>query len=287
MAMAVAAWSGYQSVMMAPTTILASQHAESIAAILEGSELKIALLTGGVTASRKRLLTDALAEGEIDILIGTHAVIEEGVRFKNLGCCVTDEQHRFGVRQRIRLSGDGDIIPHTLVMSATPIPRTLALILYGDLDITEMKDMPSGRQAVKTYAAASRDRSRIDRLIERRVESQTPSLRCLSDDRGIAGTRYQLCQAVYDRLSRLIFPIDASLMHGKLKTKEKADVMRDFDRGDIDILVSTTVIEVGIDQPNATLLIVENAERFGLSQLHQLRGRVGRSEIQSYCVLVR
>ncbi len=287
MAMAVAAWSGYQSVMMAPTTILASQHAESIASALKGSGLRIALLTGGVTASRKRLLTDALAEGEIDILIGTHAVIEEGVRFAKLGCCVTDEQHRFGVRQRVRLSGDGNIIPHTIVMSATPIPRTLALILYGDLDITEIKDMPSGRQAVKTYTATNNDRSRIDRLIEREMNlghqvfvvcpmiEESPELDISS------------AESVYDRLSRLVFPDRrVALMHGKLKAKEKSDVMRDFDRGDIDILVSTTVIEVGIDQPNATLLIVENAERFGLSQLHQLRGRVGRSSIQSYCVLV-
>ncbi|HHW93627.1 MAG TPA: ATP-dependent DNA helicase RecG [Clostridiaceae bacterium] len=287
MAMAVAAWSGFQSVMMAPTTILASQHAESVASILEGSGLSIALLTGGVTAARKRLLIDALAEGEIDILIGTHAVIEKDVQFAKLGCCVTDEQHRFGVRQRIKLSGDGDIIPHMLVMSATPIPRTLALILYGELDITEMKDMPSGRKDVKTYTATSRDRSRIDRLIERETNlghqvfvvcpmiEESPELTINS------------AETVFDRLSRLVFPDRrVALMHGKLKVKEKSDVMREFDRGDIDILVSTTVIEVGIDQPNATLLIVENAERFGLSQLHQLRGRVGRSLIQSYCVLV-
>jgi ATP-dependent DNA helicase RecG len=287
MAMAVAAWSGYQSVMMAPTTILATQHAESVASILEGSGLKIALLTGGMAPSRKRLLTDSLAEGEIDILIGTHAVIEQDIRFVKLGCCVTDEQHRFGVRQRVKLSGEGDIIPHTLVMSATPIPRTLALILYGDLDITEMKDMPSGRQAVKTYTARGGDRSRIDRLMEREINlghqvfvvcpmiEESPELDIHS------------AEAVHERLSRLVFPDRrVALMHGKLKAQEKSDVMRDFDQGDIDILVSTTVIEVGIDQPNATLLIVENAERFGLSQLHQLRGRVGRSQIQSYCVLV-
>lgn len=287
MAMAVAAWSGYQSVMMAPTTILASQHAESVASILEGSGLRIALLTGGVTPSRKRLLTDALAAGEIDILIGTHAVIEQGVRFAKLGCCVTDEQHRFGVRQRVKLSGDGDIIPHTLVMSATPIPRTLALILYGDLDITEMKDMPSGRQAVKTYTATNEDRSRVDRLMAREMSLGHQVFVVCPMIEESPGLDLHSAEAVYDRLAKLVFPDKrVALMHGKLKAKDKADVMRDFDRGAIDVLVSTTVIEVGIDQPNATLLIVENAERFGLSQLHQLRGRVGRSEIQSYCVLV-
>ncbi len=287
MAMAVAAWSGYQSVMMAPTTILASQHAVSVASILEGSGLKIALLTGGLTASRKRLLTEALAEGEIDILIGTHAVIEQGVRFANLGCCVTDEQHRFGVRQRVKLSGEGDIVPHTLVMSATPIPRTLALILYGDLDITEMKDMPSGRQVVKTYAATNRDRARIDRLMEREINCGRQVFVVCPMIEESPELDVHSAEAVYERLAQLVFPERRiALMHGKLKAQEKSDVMRDFDRGDIDVLVSTTVIEVGIDQPNATLLIVENAERFGLAQLHQLRGRVGRSNIQSYCVLV-
>ena len=287
LAMAAACREGYQSVMMVPTTILAGQHAETLAELLKGSGLQIALLTGAATAAQRRPLLAGLKEGSIDILVGTHAVLEEEVIFSNLGCCVTDEQHRFGVRQRISLSGRGQLVPHVLVMSATPIPRTLAMILYGDLDISEIRDMPAGRLAVKTYTATETDRPRIDRLMEKEIEKgHKVYVVCpLIEDSETVTARS--AEAVYQRLSQEVLPgRRIALMHGKLKPRQKLEVMEAFGRGEIDLLVSTTVIEVGIDQPDATLLVVENAERFGLSQLHQLRGRVGRSSRQSYCVLV-
>ena len=286
-AMAVAAWEGYQSVLMAPTTILAGKHAESLAKILEGTGLEIALLTGAVPAAKRRLLAEQLKKGTIDILIGTHAVLEGDVSFQKLGLCVTDEQHRFGVRQRVSLTGEGEMIPHVLVMSATPIPRTLAMILYGDLDISEMRDNPKGRLPVKTYTATEHERPRVDRAIRREVEKgHKVYVVCpMIEDSDFMDLNS--AQTVYERLSKQVFPdLRVALMHGRLKAKEKLSVMEAFGRGEIDILVSTTVIEVGIDQPDATLLVVENAERFGLSQLHQLRGRVGRSSIESFCILM-
>ncbi len=287
LAMAAACREGYQSVMMAPTTILAGQHAETVSRLLAGSGLEIALLTGAATAAKRRSLLTGLRDGVIDILIGTHAVLEADLVFSNLGCCVTDEQHRFGVRQRVSLSGRGDLIPHVLVMSATPIPRTLAMILYGDLDISEIRDMPAGRLPVKTYTATEKDRHRIDGMMEKQFElGHKVYVVCplIEDSESMTALS---AEAVYQRLSEEVFPgRRVALMHGRLKAAEKLSVMEAFGRGEIDLLVSTTVIEVGIDQPDATLLVVENAERFGLSQLHQLRGRVGRSDRQSYCVLV-
>jgi ATP-dependent DNA helicase RecG len=289
LAMAVACWNGYQSVLMAPTSILAQQHADTVDSLLKGSGIKIALLTGSVPPAKRRHLQEELAGGGIDILIGTHAVLNENVVFKRLGLCVTDEQHRFGVSQRLRLTDTESSLfePHVLVMSATPIPRTLALILYGDLDLSVMKDMPKGRQAVKTYTAREKDRPRVERLIRREVDAThqvfvvCPSID-VSDD-----TPLRSAEETYQRLSRDVFPDYAvGLMHGRLKSSEKKAVMKAFSEGKIDILVSTTVIEVGIDQPRVTLLIVENAERFGLSQLHQLRGRVGRSSLPSFCILM-
>ncbi len=286
-AMAVACWEGYQSVLLAPTTILADQHARTVADLLEGSGLEIALLTGAVPPSKRRLLLQGLADGTIDILIGTHAILEQDVVFSKLACCVTDEQHRFGVRQRLSLTGRGDLHPHVLVMSATPIPRTLAMILYGDLDISEIRDMPQGRLPVKTYTATEKDRPRIDRMIRGEVEKGGKVYVVCPTIEEAEGLDLQSAEAIYERLSGQVFSDRrVALLHGRLKAKEKAEVMAAFGRGEIDILVSTTVIEVGIDQPEATLLLVENAERFGLSQLHQLRGRVGRSQLQSYCVLV-
>lgn len=286
-AMAVACWEGYQAVLMAPTTILADQHARSVADLLEGSGLEIALLTGALPASKRRTLLQKLADGTIDILIGTHAVLEQDVIFSKLACCVTDEQHRFGVRQRLTLTGVGEIIPHVLVMSATPIPRTLAMILYGDLDISEIRDMPPGRLPVKTYTATDKDRPRIDRMIRGQVEKGGKVYVVCPTIEDSESLDLRSAEAIHKRLSEEVFADRrVALMHGRLKPKEKEGVMAAFSRGDIDILVSTTVIEVGIDQPEATLLLVENAERFGLSQLHQLRGRVGRSRRQSYCVLV-
>jgi len=287
MAMAAACREGWQSVMMAPTTILAGQHAETISELLAGSGLEIALLTGATPAAQRRSLLAGLEEGAIDILIGTHAVLEGDLVFSRLACCVTDEQHRFGVAQRISLSSRGDRIPHVLVMSATPIPRTLAMILYGDLDISEIKEMPAGRLPVKTYTATEKDRTRIDQLMRSQIEKGFKVyVVCpmIEDSETVAA---HSADAVHERLSKHIFPDKrVALMHGRLRAGEKLAVMDAFGRGELDILVSTTVIEVGIDQPDANLLVVENAERFGLSQLHQLRGRVGRSSRQSYCVLV-
>ncbi|MGI6157143.1 MAG: ATP-dependent DNA helicase RecG [Saccharofermentanales bacterium] len=287
LAMAVAGWQDYQSVLMAPTTILARQHAESLSHLLDGSGLEIACLTGATSASARRPMLEALADGTIDILVGTHAVLEDDIVFRNLGLCVTDEQHRFGVRQRLTLSGRGDTVPHVMVMSATPIPRTLAMILYGDLDISDMRDMPKGRQPVKTYRARESDRARVDRLMRREVErGHKVFVVCpMIDDDGELDLRS--AESEYRRLADTVFPDRAvALMHGRLKPREKVRIMDAFSAGAIDVLVSTTVIEVGIDQPLATLLVVENAERFGLSQLHQLRGRVGRSSLESFCVLM-
>jgi len=240
-----------------------------------------------VTAARRRRLLARLEDGSLDILVGTHAVLEGDVSFARLGFCVTDEQHRFGVRQRVSLTGQGERVPHVLVMSATPIPRTLAMILYGDLDISEIRDRPAGRLPVKTYTASEGDRARIDRMMAARIaEGNQVYVVCPQiEDSELTGLRS--AESVFHRLSEEVFQDRrVALMHGRLKAGEKLAVMEAFGRGEIDILVSTTVIEVGIDQPNATLLVVENAERFGLSQLHQLRGRVGRSSHPSYCVLV-
>lgn len=285
-AMAITAWAGGQSVLMAPTTILAGQHARTLTDLLEGSGLTVALLTGATRAAQRRILVSQLKEGAIDILVGTHAVLEEDVLFKNLACCVTDEQHRFGVRQRLSLAGAGDRVPHVLVMSATPIPRTLAMILYGDLDISEIRDMPKGRLPVKTYTATQADRSRVNQLIGRQLEAGHKVYVVCPMIEDSDALDLESAEAVYARLTRVFPQRRLALMHGRLKAGEKLAVMEAFSRGEIDILVSTTVIEVGIDQPQATLLVVENAERFGLSQLHQLRGRVGRSTHQSYCLLI-
>lgn len=285
-AMAASAFAGGQSALMAPTTILAGQHADSLRTLLAGTGLRVDLLTGATGRAQRRDLLARLKEGEIDILVGTHALLEEDVRFKKLACCVTDEQHRFGVRQRLTLSGGGDRVPHVLVMSATPIPRTLAMILYGDLDISEIRDMPEGRLPIKTYTAEEGDRDRIDRLIRLQLEEGhkvyvvCPKIE-EGEDKGLRSA-----ESVHERLTALFSDYRVDLIHGRLKARDKLDVMEAFSRGETDILVSTTVIEVGIDQPGATLLVVENAERFGLSQLHQLRGRVGRSRLQSYCLLV-
>ena len=285
-AMALVGWAGGQSVLMAPTTILAGQHFQTLTTFLEGTGLEVALLTGASRAAQRRQLLERLKTGQIQILVGTHAVLEEDVHFTNLACWVTDEQHRFGVRQRLTLTGSGDRVPHVLVMSATPIPRTLAMILYGDLDISEIRDMPKGRLPVKTYTAKEEDRSRVDALISRQLEAGLKVYVVCPMIEDSEVMELQSAEAVHARLTRVFSDKQVALMHGRLKAGEKLAVMEAFGRGEIDILVSTTVIEVGIDQPQASLLVVENAERFGLSQLHQLRGRVGRSSLQSYCVLV-
>ena len=279
---------GRQAALMAPTELLAEQHYRGLAPLLEQLGLRCALLTGSTPAKTKRSVTAQLASGELDFAIGTHALISQGVDYQNLGLVVTDEQHRFGVGQRAALAAKGSH-PHTLVMSATPIPRTLALILYGDLDVSIIDQLPPGRQPVQTFAVTGGYHQRVYRFIRKLVgEGRQAYIVCpmveendqLPDERK-AVTEYA------KKLQSEVFPdLKVAFVHGKMKAKEKDAVMSAFAAGKADILVSTTVIEVGVDVPNANLMVVENAERFGLSQLHQLRGRVGRGQHQSYCVLV-
>ncbi len=277
---------GRQAALMAPTEILARQHYEGLAPLMEPLGIRCALLTGSNTAKEKRTLAAGLAAGEIDFIVGTHALITGGVEYRRLGLVVTDEQHRFGVGQRAALAGKGDH-PHTLVMSATPIPRTLALILYGDLDVSVIDQLPPGRRPVQTSFVDSRYHPRIYQFLRklvgegRQVYIVCPQVAGGEEDDRKAVTEYAA------QLQREVFPdLRVAYVHGKMKPKEKEAVMSAFAAHETDILVSTTVIEVGVDVPNAAVMVVENAERFGLSQLHQLRGRVGRGAWQSYCVLI-
>lgn len=307
-AMYIAAENGFQSALMAPTEILAVQHYESLSPLFEKLGFRTALLTGSTPVTQKRDIKASLADGSTDIVIGTHALITPDTEFSRLGLVVTDEQHRFGVSQRARLGGVGKITPHVLVMSATPIPRTLSLILYGELSASMLDELPPGRQKTDTYVVDESYRDRLNSFIRRQVSD--------------GGQVYVVCPAVEDsptdedgdlisfapdgsaelqfdrpplksavgwseKLKNDIFPdLSVGLVHGKMKGRDKADIMRRFADGKIDILVSTTVIEVGVNVPNASLMIIENAERFGLAQLHQLRGRVGRGKRKAYCVLV-
>jgi len=279
---------GRQAALMAPTEILAQQHYHGLAPLMERLGIRCALLTGSTKAAAKRSIAAQLSSGEIDFAIGTHALITEGVEYADLGLVVTDEQHRFGVAQRAALSAKGQH-PHTLVMSATPIPRTLALILYGDLDVSIIDQLPPGRQPIETFAVTGSYRPRLYNFIRKLVgEGRQAYVVCpmvevndeLPDERK-AVTEYAAM------LQKDIFPdLRVAFVHGKMKPKEKETVMAAFAARETDILVSTTVIEVGVDVPNAAVMVIENAERFGLSQLHQLRGRVGRGKHQSYCILV-
>ncbi len=276
---------GMQCAFMAPTEILATQHYQSLSTLLADSGISIELLTGSVTPAKKRVVYEALENGDIDIIIGTHALISEKVVFKALGLVITDEQHRFGVAQRSALISKGDS-PHIMVMSATPIPRTLALMIFGDLELSVLDEMPPGRQKVDTYFIDGAKRTRAYRFLKKHIENGN---QC-----------YIVCPLVEQNLSELqsaeeyisklkqtpLGEYNLALLHGKMKPKEKEAVMSDFVSGKTDILVSTTVIEVGVNVPNATIMMIENAERFGLSQLHQLRGRVGRGKDKSYCILV-
>ncbi len=281
-AMLAAAKNGYQAVLMAPTEILAFQHYDTLHSLL-GDTVSVALLTG--SSRGKKELLRGIAAGTYDVVIGTHALIEKDVEFARLGLCVTDEQHRFGVSQRARLKEKGDGC-HVLVMSATPIPRTLALILYGDLDISIIGELPKGRQPIDTFCVGEALRRRAYGFVKKQLdegrqgyvvcplveESEKSDLK--------AGTEFA------EKLQRDVLPgYRVGLLHGKMRPAEKDDVMMAFKRGEIQLLVSTTVIEVGVDVPNANIMVIENAERFGLSQLHQLRGRVGRGEYKSYCIL--
>jgi len=277
--------SGAQAALMAPTELLAEQHYNTISGLLEGSGLRVALLTGSVTASRRRELYARLASGEIDVAVGTHALISQGVEFRSLALVITDEQHRFGVGQRAALSSKGRT-PHVLAMSATPIPRTLALMVFGDMDISVLDEMPKGRRPVETYAIDGGKRTRAYNFIRKRVrEGEQAFVVCplvSESESDLASAEEFAARLSTGELS----DCRVGLLHGRMKAADKEYVMRRFVSGEIDVLVSTTVVEVGVDVPNATVMLIENAERFGLAQLHQLRGRVGRGSKQAYCILV-
>ena len=276
---------GVQAALMAPTEILAQQHYASISYILKDTGISVGLLTGSVTPAKKRKLIEQLQDGSIQMVIGTHALISETVAFKNLGLVITDEQHRFGVAQRSLLAEKGNH-PHMLVMSATPIPRTLALIIYGDLDISVLDELPPGRQTIETYAISSRKRARALQYIRTHLDAgQQAYIICplVEESTNDMASVVQYANA----LQTETFPDKViGILHGKMKPKEKDTVMTAFANGKIDVLVSTTVVEVGVDVPNAVIILIENAERYGLSQLHQLRGRVGRGNKKSTCILV-
>jgi ATP-dependent DNA helicase RecG len=288
MTMLIALDNTYQSCLMAPTEILATQHFQTISRMLEGLNVRVELLTGSTRAAKRKEIAAGLQEGSLHILIGTHALLEENVQFRNLGLVVIDEQHRFGVAQRARMWEKNDTTPHILVMTATPIPRTLAMTLYGDLDASVIDEMPPGRKPIITRHAFDSKRGQVYRFIHEKIregnqvyivyplinESETLDFRNLMDG--------------YEQI-RLEFPepgYKVCIVHGKMKPAEKDENMQRFVRGEANIMVATTVIEVGVDVPNASIMVIENAERFGLSQLHQLRGRVGRGKDQSYCILM-
>ena len=283
-----AAQSGWQSALMAPTEILARQHYENLAPLFARFGITCALLTGSTKAKERRETLAGLADGSITLCIGTHALLTADVQYHRLGLVVTDEQHRFGVAQRSALGQKAEA-PHMLVLSATPIPRTLALIIYGDLDVSIINELPPGRQRVETFAVDERYRQRLNGFIRKQVaEGHQVFIVCpLVGDGDDLPDERKAVTSYAQRLHTEVFPdLRVAALHGKMKGREKEAVMAAFAAGETDILVSTTVVEVGVDVPNATLMVVENAERFGLSQLHQLRGRVGRGSGKSYCVLV-
>ena len=288
MSMLLAVDNGFQACMMAPTEILARQHFATITRMLEGMDVKTAVLTGSSKAKERRLALEGIASGEVDILIGTHALIEDRVQFANLGFVVIDEQHRFGVEQRARLWTKNEQPPHILVMTATPIPRTLAMTLYGDLDVSVIDELPPGRRPIKTFRYTDAARLKLFGFMRQQIalgrqvyvvyplikESEAMDYKDLTDG--------------YEAISR-DFPLPdyvTTICHGKMKPADKEESMRQFKSGEADIMIATSVIEVGVDVPNATVMVIESAERFGLSQLHQLRGRVGRGAADSCCILI-
>ncbi len=279
---------GKQAALMAPTEILAGQHCRGLSPLLEGLGISCALLTGAMTAKAKRAVLAGLADGSIQVAIGTHALISEGVSYRDLGLVVTDEQHRFGVNQRSALSAKGER-PHLLVMSATPIPRTLALMIYGDLDVSVIDELPPGRQAIDTFAVTGAYRQRFYKFLSKEIAAGRQAYVICSmvgEDGEIPDERKAAVEHA-KALQEQVFPeLRVGCVHGRMKPKEKDAVMAAFAAGEIHILVSTTVVEVGVDVPNATVMVIEDADRFGLSQLHQLRGRVGRGKYKSTCILV-
>lgn len=284
-----AAWfaykNGYQSCVMAPTEILAAQHYKTFKSLLEPLGVRVALLTGSLTPKNKRVLKEQIAAGEFDVIVGTHALFSESTHFSDLALVITDEQHRFGVEQRAALSAKGRN-PHRLVMSATPIPRTLALILYGDLDISVINELPVGRKPISTYAVTGKMRERAFGFVKKQLEMGRQGYvvcpmidESESDLNDVTSYSQKLAQGAFADYK-------VGLLHGRMSAAEKEEVMNGFKHGEIDLLVATTVVEVGVDVPNAAVMVIENADRFGLSQLHQLRGRVGRGEWESFCILI-
>ena len=277
---------GYQAALLAPTEILASQHAENLNRLLTPFGMRVALLTGGMKAAPRRTTLAAIRNDEADLIVGTHAILSEGVDFARLGLAVVDEQHRFGVRQR-GLLAEKAANPHLLVMSATPIPRTLGLLMYGDLDISILDELPPGRKPVKTRCITGKKRADLYGFLDREIDSGRQVYIVCPAIEDAGGSGLNAVKSYYEDIAKAYLPDRrVGLMHGKLKPKEKAEVMDDFKSGRLDALVSTTVIEVGVDVPNATVMVIENAERYGLSALHQLRGRVGRGAAESWCFLV-
>lgn len=290
LAMVLSAENGFQSALMVPTEVLANQHYEGFLRLMEEQNIASChpvLLTGSITARQKREIYQKIADGEVNVIIGTHALIQEKVEYKNLGLVITDEQHRFGVRQREALTTRGNP-PHVLVMSATPIPRTLAIILYGDLDISIIDELPAKRLPIKNCVVGTSYRPKAYSFIEKQVQmGRQAYVICpmVEESEGLEAENV----TDYARKLQEILPgeIKVEILHGKMKPKEKNRIMEAFASGEIQVLVSTTVVEVGVNVPNATVMMVENAERFGLAQLHQLRGRVGRGEHQSYCIFIQ
>ena len=280
-----AARNGKQSALMAPTEILAEQHYQSLHKLFEPMGIRVSLLTGSMKPKEKKEVREAIAAGEVDLVVGTHALITDATVFRDLGLVITDEQHRFGVGQRAKLSAKGND-PHLLVMSATPIPRTLALLMYGDLDVSILDELPPGREPVDTFLVGESYRARINAFIRKQVaEGHQCFVVCPAveenEDLGIKAATVWA-----ETLQQTVFPdLRIALLHGQMKGAEKEAAMASFARGEADVMVATTVIEVGVDVPNATLMVIEDADRFGLSQLHQLRGRVGRGKAKSYCIL--
>ena len=287
LALAKAAENGYQGCIMAPTEILARQHYETLQQFLQPAGIRIGLLVGGMRVKARRELLLNLELGLIDVLVGTHALLEEDVRFAKLSLAVTDEQHRFGVEQRARLTNKSATAPDVLVMTATPIPRTLALTVYGDLDISLMKGRPPGRKPVQTLCYNEAKRREVYQGLLRQVQGGRQAYIVCPLIEASEALEARSAEKVYEELSQGVLKnVRCALLHGRLKPAEKEAIMADFVAGHTKVLVSTTVIEVGVNVPNATLMVIENAERFGLAQLHQLRGRVGRGSEQSYCVLL-
>lgn len=286
LAMAKAVASGFQAAIMAPTEILAGQHYTALERFFSGYDVTVARLTGGTSVAERRLILEAVRNGEINLLVGTHALIQDDVVFNCLGLVVIDEQHRFGVRQRAALSDKGSS-PDVLVMTATPIPRTLALTVYGDLSLSVINELPPGRKPVKTYFIKPQQRQRVYRFIHQQVHNKAQAYIVCPLVEESEKQDLQAAVSLYEELRSRVFPnLSVGLIHGRLKPAEKGMVMQMFKQGQIQILVSTSVIEVGVDVPDASIMVIEQAERFGLSQLHQLRGRVGRGRKQSYCFLI-